>query len=354
MNRAWNLVRPAAALALVAASGAAHGQYSANFEAPTYAPGITTGQDGWYLPVTSPVSLDHNVQAYAGNPLGIPSNPNGGSQFDVGQGMTTGLGLQSARAQHAVDFSAGGVWEASWDCTGKWVGDLPAVDNIGSWSMQTATTRYFQQLMTWGSQVYTPSPNVPGPLTNYATTTADHYHINIGYFTAASPTAILFSAPDPAWIDIPVGHWMHIRVRWDFNSAQILQTAIRDLTAGTPEVVTDVTSFGWYLQGGPNSTMPLPTDVRLFAGGSTATGSDVSAWDNMVVAPASAPVTCYPNCDQSTTNPFLNVLDFNCFLNRFASGASYANCDGSTIPPVLNVLDFNCFLNSFAAGCSAP
>nr|HET9185987.1 hypothetical protein [Solirubrobacterales bacterium] len=29
----------------------------------------------------------------------------------------------------------------------------------------------------------------------------------------------------------------------------------------------------------------------------------------------------------------------------------YANCDGSTIAPVLNVLDFNCFLNRFAAGC---
>jgi hypothetical protein len=61
--------------------------------------------------------------------------------------------------------------------------------------------------------------------------------------------------------------------------------------------------------------------------------------------------TCYANCDLSTIPPVLNVLDFNCFLNAFASGASYANCDDSTIPPVLNVLDFNCFLNRFAAGC---
>ncbi len=62
--------------------------------------------------------------------------------------------------------------------------------------------------------------------------------------------------------------------------------------------------------------------------------------------------TCYPNCDSSTTAPILNVLDFSCFLNRFAAGDTYANCDGSTTPPVLNVLDFSCFLNSFAAGCS--
>jgi len=67
-------------------------------------------------------------------------------------------------------------------------------------------------------------------------------------------------------------------------------------------------------------------------------------------AGCSGPV-CYPNCDGSTIAPVLNVLDFNCFLNRFAAGDSYANCDGSTIAPVLNVLDFNCFLNRFAAGC---
>ncbi len=66
----------------------------------------------------------------------------------------------------------------------------------------------------------------------------------------------------------------------------------------------------------------------------------------------SAGSSCYPNCDGSTTPPVLNVLDFTCFLNRFAAGDSYANCDNSTTPPALNVLDFLCFLNQFAAGCS--
>ncbi len=60
---------------------------------------------------------------------------------------------------------------------------------------------------------------------------------------------------------------------------------------------------------------------------------------------------CYANCDNSTIAPVLNVLDFSCFLNKFASGDPYANCDGSTTAPVLNVLDFACFLNKFAAGC---
>jgi hypothetical protein len=68
----------------------------------------------------------------------------------------------------------------------------------------------------------------------------------------------------------------------------------------------------------------------------------------MTLAPS---VACYANCDQSTTPPALNVLDFNCFLNHFSGGDSYANCDSSTTPPVLNVLDFNCFINAFFAGC---
>ena len=71
---------------------------------------------------------------------------------------------------------------------------------------------------------------------------------------------------------------------------------------------------------------------------------------SIAFAPDAAPA-CYANCDGSTNAPVLNVLDFGCFLNRFAAGDSYANCDGSTNAPVLNVLDFGCFLNRFAAGC---
>lgn len=61
--------------------------------------------------------------------------------------------------------------------------------------------------------------------------------------------------------------------------------------------------------------------------------------------------TCYPNCDGSTGSPVLNVADFTCFFQKFATGDPYANCDGSTTDPVLNVQDFICFLQKFAQGC---
>jgi hypothetical protein len=60
---------------------------------------------------------------------------------------------------------------------------------------------------------------------------------------------------------------------------------------------------------------------------------------------------CFPNCDDSTTVPILTANDFQCFLNRFATGDAAANCDASTTAPVLTANDFQCFVNAFAAGC---
>jgi hypothetical protein len=208
----------------------------------------------------------------------------------------------------------------------------------------SATARYFQQLMSWGGA----GNNYQGalsPPTDH-TPAADHFHIHWGYFTAASPTVIAFAVPSADWLDLPLDHWYHITCKWDFAAAQVLQVSIQDITAGTPTVTNDVTSLGWYLQGGPGSTNALPTDFRIFAGGN----GDASAWDNILVQPV--PAGCYPNCDGSTSNPILNANDFQCFLNKYAAGDSYANCDGSTSNPILNANDFQCFLNKYAAGCS--
>jgi hypothetical protein len=333
---------PFAGLALLSVCGSAQAQaFSANFESPAYngsSSGVlTTGQQGWYLPAVAS-SVDHNIYTYAGNTFGIVANPNGGLQFDAGMGASAAA---NARTQHPVDFSSGGVWTASWDCTGKFTGTLPATDNLGSFSLQpSGTARYFQQLMSWGSNAYTGPFSPP---TNW-TATADHFHVHWGYFTAATPTTISFAVPSQAWLDLPIDHWYHISVKWDFTAAQILEVSIKDITTNGPTTTDNVTSLGWYLQGGPNSTFPLPTDVRLFAGST----NDVTAWDNLAVAPF---VSCYANCDASTQAPVLNVQDFTCFLQKYASNDPYANCDGSTQAPVLNVQDFTCFLQKYASGC---
>jgi hypothetical protein len=108
--------------------------------------------------------------------------------------------------------------------------------------------------------------------------------------------------------------------------------------------------------------LPATNAITFFVDDAHTAGNESSAgrvarirlYSGVLTAAEIATLTgaCYANCDGSTTSPVLNVLDFQCFLNRFAAGDSYANCDGSTTPPILNVLDFSCFLNKFAAGCS--
>ncbi len=107
--------------------------------------------------------------------------------------------------------------------------------------------------------------------------------------------------------------------------------------------VTTVT--GWTL----TQASGISADGLTIVGYGTNPDGRTEGWIAHFPAPA-AP--CYANCDGSTANPILNVLDFACFLTSYAAGASYANCDGSTAEPVLNVVDFMCFLNKYAAGCT--
>jgi hypothetical protein len=87
-------------------------------------------------------------------------------------------------------------------------------------------------------------------------------------------------------------------------------------------------------------------DLRTFVGNTIGPSGQSEGWVVTV------PTGCYANCDDSSAPPLLNVNDFICFINQFASGNPYANCDGSTIAPVLTVNDFVCFQQKFAAGCS--
>jgi hypothetical protein len=61
--------------------------------------------------------------------------------------------------------------------------------------------------------------------------------------------------------------------------------------------------------------------------------------------------SCYADCDTSTGVGVLDVFDFLCFQDAFATGDPYADCDTSTGVGVLDVFDFLCFQDAFVAGC---
>jgi hypothetical protein len=61
---------------------------------------------------------------------------------------------------------------------------------------------------------------------------------------------------------------------------------------------------------------------------------------------------CYADCDTSTGKGVLDVLDFECFRSRYATGLGYAcDCDTTTGRGVCDLFDFLCFQNAFAQGC---
>ncbi len=178
------------------------GQFSDNFESETGSAGgtVASGQNGWYLPT----GIDSSIYTYSGNSLGAVSNPTGGNQF-LG-GMSQG-GTNIARAQHDVDFSAGGVWTMSFDFLGGFSGTPPAADNLGSVSLQpSATANIFQTIYQWAN-----------PVDNTQTATA--FSANIGHATATGG-ALAFDSPGTDWQNLPVNHWFHQTVTWDFTTVR--------------------------------------------------------------------------------------------------------------------------------------
>ena len=259
----------------LALAGAASAQYATNFEAPTYtgSAGGTAwtngfglgGQDGWYNPVSG--STDGSVFTYSGNAWGFVTNPTGGSQFGaVRNAGATGFG----RAQHAVNF-ANTTYTASYDiCMDRFGGVLPAVNNLGSFSLQnSATARFWQTLYTWDN-----------------TATGNAFDANYVYFNAAGaqqPNAL----PAAAWDALNLNTWYRQSTTWDFVTNRILSVSIDNLHDAAGPTVVDVSGLGWYLAGGANPTQALPTDIRVFAGGG-ANNVHIVGIDNLTIIPAPA------------------------------------------------------------------
>lgn len=252
-------------LALVSVGGwgaAVHADYTANFEAPTYsgsAAGVSaTGQDGWYLPA----GIDSKIYTYAGNTPGFAVNPEGGDQFLAGRSEG---GTNFARAQHDVDFSTRDTWVFSYDFAALYDGLLPAAVNLGSFSTQPSTlptTKTFIALNNW--------VDVNNPALGWKA----EYNV-----FDATGAAINNQSPGAEWTSLVTNHWYRQSLTWETTSNQITVVTLMDLTTGETWVANP---SNWYAQGGLNSTLPLPTSIRVFTGGSA---GDNTAWDNVSVIP---------------------------------------------------------------------
>jgi hypothetical protein len=256
-------------VALLAASSFASigaAQYSTDFESLNgSASGVLlTGQDGYYIPAVG--GIDFLVYTYAGNVLGLPSNPAGGNQFTAGN-----TGANFARAQRNVTYGAGtGVWTAAVDVCASFNGTLPAADNLGSFSLQPAVagTKYFTALARWVN-----------------TATATNWNADYVYFDAAG-IQVTASVHNPGFQNLSVNHWFRWETKFDFDTNRILEVRLTDLTTSSTVVHSPA---DWFMDGGAAGTgNQAPTAFRFFSGGGGAPviPGNVMAFDNLnIVAP---------------------------------------------------------------------
>ena len=217
-------------------------------------------------------------------------------------------------------------------------------------STQTMTLRI------WNGRPDLPTSSVVfGDATTPLTPTAVFTNIYRCFNTA--PLGQIPGTTRPIWrMDLPLNLTLPAGTYWaDWNNSTATfspQLAMMTNASNGVRDASNPNAMQFVLSNPPN----VGGIWQLIGEGGAASGCLAANYDMPFIlegAENSTGSPCYANCDGSTQQPCLNVLDFGCFLNKFSSGDSYANCDNSTQPPILNVLDFGCFLNKFAAGCSA-
>jgi hypothetical protein len=248
---------------ILAWGGVAQADLITGFEAPDYSgsPGgvLLTGQQSWAMPAGS---APFSVYTHVGDTYNVADNPTGGDQFIGGQMAGSAL---FARAQHSVDWSTRDVWTIGFDVAALYTGTLPAVDNLGSTSMQpSATAKYTQTLMRW---------------MDIQTATA----WQAGYVTFEDPATAPWT-PGPEWLNLQANHWYRQWTTFRFSDSLILSVSIQDVTTG---ITTTVDNPGKHLL---NQAGPLPTDFRFFTGGGSGTSppGNFTAWDNLAITPEPA------------------------------------------------------------------
>jgi hypothetical protein len=199
--------------------------------------------------------------------------------------------------------------------------------------------------------------------------------VNCGYFCVAQETTgtgeqgIEMTQPMQLTAGVPYDfgfNWAAIRYSGGVNSEGGVFSLIVDGVALATQNAGDTSSTLWKYGRIDAQFIPAVTGqhivgVRITRPFTASLGGTVALNLRQLVSnftPNQPPIPpCYADCDG---NEALNVDDFLCFINEFATAQSlptsqqithYANCDGSTAEPVLTVDDFLCFINEFAQGC---
>lgn len=241
------------------------------------------GQDGFYIPAVAG-SIDGNLHTYAGNSLGVPVNPNGGANF--WGGLSAG-NTAFARSQRALTLPSGRIRVEHDICCGYLGAAVTPTNNLGSFSFQPSTNSIYVNVVA----AYTPGTVFPPATWEVLTVSRG----------ATPPGTLTAVVPDPAFQGLPLGVWH----RWGFTADFTTQTYVDfSITNGVTGITTVwVPPTPMLLPVAPAIGAPLPTDFRLFCGGTTA--GNVFAVDNLTITEAAEYTTFGAGCPGALGVPVL-------------------------------------------------
>lgn len=299
-------------------------QYSSDFESLNASDigVVITGQDGYCIPPATD-SVDVLVYTYAGNALGIPANPTGGTKFVAGTGPAGAPTLVFARAQRDLSYNGSDLWTIAFDICVTFTGTLPTAQNAGSVSTQLFPgSATFILLSTWTD-----------------VNTAQNWNADMVWFDGAG-TQLQEAVADPAFQNLLVDHWYRRSATFDLASNQILKVTITDLTTQEEFVHVPVDR---YLSGGAaGGQLPIPNGFRFFAGGGVA--GNTLAHDNIDIFVPGACLLGDVNLDG-----VVSLLDVNPFVNLLTSGGFQCEADVNE-DGVVSLLDVNPFVVILTGG----
>jgi hypothetical protein len=288
--------------------------FATGFEPPLFtgaAGGVAlNGQQSFYLPAAG--GGTHNVFTYAGNTLGIASNPTGGSHFAAGRNP----GGVNARSQRDVAIGAG-LWTVATDLAVR-PGSLPTVQFAASLTVRDNPGDGFilALLAAW---------------TNVATATS--WEVQMQWSNAAGD--FLSETLPGGFQNLAVNHWYRLRATFDFSTNRVLSVALTDLMTGVT-VVAQLTDR--YLFGGA-AAAHQPFAFRLFTGGDAGVGN-IAAFDNVSIGSGTSFVDVDGNGRFEPLTDGLLMLRYafgfrGAVLVNGAVGVGCARCDASSLEPYL-------------------